>query len=64
MNDELLTQPQVAVLLGISSQTVRNWVRTRKIEHVIIADHLVKIPRAEVDRITKVIPATASGASD
>jgi excisionase family DNA binding protein len=51
MNDqELLTASQAAEALSASSQTIRNWIRSNRLQAVRIGNRFL-IPRGEVDRM-------------
>jgi excisionase family DNA binding protein len=51
MNDqELLTASQAAEALSASSQTIRNWIRSNRLQAVRIGNRFL-IPRDEVDRM-------------
>jgi excisionase family DNA binding protein len=51
MNDqELLTASQAAEALSASSQTIRNWIRSNRLQAVRIGNRFL-IPRSEVERM-------------
>lgn len=47
---ELLTASQAAEVLGASSQTIRNWIRSDRLDAVRIGNRFL-IPRTEVERM-------------
>jgi excisionase family DNA binding protein len=57
---ELLTVSQAAEALGASSQTIRNWIRSGRLDGVRIG-HRFLIPRAHVDRLRGPAATTAAG---
>jgi excisionase family DNA binding protein len=51
MNDqELLTASQAAEALSASSQTIRNWIRSNRLQAIRIGNRFL-IPSDEVDRM-------------
>lgn len=59
-DDELLTASQAAEALNATSQTIRNWIRSRRLPAVRIGNRFL-VPRAEVDRLRGELPAAAVG---
>jgi excisionase family DNA binding protein len=53
---ELLTVSQAAEALNATSQTIRNWIRTDRIQGVRIGNRFL-IPREEVERLRGDAPA-------
>jgi excisionase family DNA binding protein len=49
-DQELLTASQAAEALSASSQTIRNWIRSNRLQAVRIGNRFL-IPRNEVDRM-------------
>jgi excisionase family DNA binding protein len=49
----LLPVPQFAAALGVTVACIRRWLLERKIAHVKLG-RLVRIPKAELDRIIEV----------
>jgi excisionase family DNA binding protein len=49
-DQELLTASQAAEALSASSQTIRNWIRSDRLQAVRIGNRFL-IPRDEVDRM-------------
>ena len=45
---ELLTKAQTAQLLGVSTRTVDNLMRTHRISYVRLTAKMVRFPRAEI----------------
>ena len=45
---ELLTKPQAAHLLGVSTRTVDNMVRQRRIAYVKLTAKMIRFPRREI----------------
>jgi excisionase family DNA binding protein len=59
-DQELLTASQAAEVLSATSQTIRNWIRSGRLRAVRIGNRFF-IPRAEVDRLRRELPAVALG---
>jgi excisionase family DNA binding protein len=55
---ELLTVSQAADVLGASTQTIRNWIRTNRLHGVRIGNRFL-IPRSEVDQLRGGLPASS-----
>lgn len=45
---ELLTKPQAAQLLGVSTRTIDNMVRQRRISYVKLTGKIIRFPRREI----------------
>ena len=45
---ELLTKPQAAHLLGVSTRTIDNMVRQRRIAYVKLTSKMIRFPRREI----------------
>ncbi len=45
---ELLTKPQAALLLGVSTRTIDNMVRQRRISYVKLTAKIIRFPRREI----------------
>ncbi len=56
---ELLTVSKAAEALSASSQTIRNWIRSGRLDGVRIG-HRFLIPRANVDRLRGQAATTAA----
>jgi excisionase family DNA binding protein len=50
MDEELLTASQAGEALSASSQTIRNWIRSDRLQAVRIGNRFL-IPRSEVERM-------------
>ena len=61
-DQELLTASQAAEALNATSQTVRNWIRARRLRAVRIGNRFL-VPRAEVERLRGELPEVAVGES-
>jgi excisionase family DNA binding protein len=48
---KLLTTREVATRLGLSNETVRSWIQTRRICYVKIGARAVRISEDEIQRI-------------
>ena len=48
---KLLTTKEVATLLGLSDETVRRWIQTRRIRYVKVGARAVRIGEDEVQRL-------------
>ena len=53
MNDELLTVEQVAAELQLHPDTVRRYIRERKLRAVRLSSTNMRIRRSELDRFLK-----------
>ena len=51
MTDELLTVAEVAEILRLNQQTVRNWIDNGKLAHIRLGERRVRIKRSDLDRI-------------
>ncbi len=53
MPDDLLTYPEAAVELEVSTRTIERWVLTREIRRQHVTEPRLgwRIPRSEVERI-------------
>jgi excisionase family DNA binding protein len=49
--DELVSTGEAAKHLNVTRQTIRNWVLTRRIKAVRLPSGVLRIPRAEIERI-------------
>ena len=50
---ELLTISEAATHLSIKPDTLRRWVYARKIGVVRMGQKILRIPKAEIDRLTR-----------
>ena len=50
-DDELLRSPAVAALLGVSGETVRNWVKKNQIPHILLPSGQARFRRSDIDAI-------------
>jgi len=57
-NQELLTASQAAGALNATSQTIRNWIRSDRLQAVRIGNRFL-IPRNEVERMRGSVPVAA-----
>jgi excisionase family DNA binding protein len=48
---KLLTAKQSAILLGLSEETIRRWIQTRRIRYVKVGAKAIRIPEDEIQRI-------------
>jgi excisionase family DNA binding protein len=53
LEDELLSVEQVARVLGVSPDTVRRYVRQKKLKGVRLSKTNLRIRRSEVERFIK-----------
>lgn len=51
---EFLKVKEAAAILGVSSRTIRRWIRERKLHAVRIND-LVRIPKESIDQLIRPI---------
>jgi excisionase family DNA binding protein len=51
--EEMLTPKEVRLRLGISKRTLYRWIKTGKINAVILPSGRIRIPREEVEKILK-----------
>lgn len=48
---DLVSTGEAAELLGVSSQTIRDWVRAKRLKAVELPSGQLRIPQDEIDRI-------------
>lgn len=48
---ELLTTPEAAAILGVSSETVRRWAESRKIRHRRLPSGQLRFTREDLDEV-------------
>lgn len=53
-NEDYLTGPQVAKLLGVHEETVRGWIVSGAIGHVTLPSGARRVPREELERFLTV----------
>jgi excisionase family DNA binding protein len=51
--EEMLTPKEVRLRLGISKRTLYRWIKTGKINAVILPTGRMRIPREEIEKILK-----------
>lgn len=54
---EFLSPDQAGKLLGVSSHTVRNWIRKGRLAHIQTPGGYYRIPVEEIRRILTPVPA-------
>ena len=57
MNKRLFTVKEAAEMLTIPEPTLKDWVFKRKLTIIRVGERLIRIPKEEIDRLMKVIPA-------
>ena len=57
MDDELITVAELAALLKVNQQTVRNWIDAGKIPHLQIGERRVRVWRSDLDRFLGALTA-------
>lgn len=62
MPTDLLTAPQVAEILGVSAEAVRNWTKGGKLDHITLPSGAVRYRRSDIDAILNP-PAPAEASS-
>lgn len=50
-NDELMTVADVAALLKLNQQTIRNWIDAGKLPHVRVGERRVRVYRSDLSRL-------------
>jgi excisionase family DNA binding protein len=50
-DSEFLTVAEVAELLKLNQQTIRNWIDAGKLPHVRVGERRVRIKRADLDAL-------------
>lgn len=58
----LITQAQAAEFLGVTDRTIRNYVSRGILPAYRVGGRVVRIDQADVDRLLRRIPTTASDA--
>lgn len=57
MDKKLFTVKEAAEMLTIPEPTLQDWVFKRKLTVVRVGEKLIRIPKEEIERLMKVIPA-------
>jgi excisionase family DNA binding protein len=50
LSDELMTVADVAALLKLNQQTIRNWIDAGKLPHLRVGERRVRVYRSDLDR--------------
>jgi excisionase family DNA binding protein len=61
--EELLTGPEAAVLLQVTSETVRRWAKERKLAHLVLPSGQLRYRRADVLAAIREVAVDAEVAS-
>ncbi len=51
MTERMLSAQQVGVIIGLTAQTVRGWVRSGKLTGVQLGPRTLRIPASEVEAL-------------